>query len=142
MADQAIPAAVKRVPDWEMRLAALVTERLQTPFEWGMNDCVLFAADCIHAMTGADPVAALRRQWADQVEAVRSIARLGGLQSAVTQRMGQPTGPLYAQRGDLVLHCRDGTESLAICLGEHLTGPSDSGLLFFGLEHGVHAWRV
>lgn len=142
MAKQTISAAVARLTDWETRLTALVAERLQMPFAWGAHDCVLFAADCIQAVTGVDPVADLRGQWHDQSSAVRSIARLGGLQTAVTQRMGLPVGALYAQRGDLVLHCRDGTEALAVCLGEHLAGPSESGLLFFGLENGVKAWRV
>lgn len=142
MAEQTIPTGVTRVPGWELRLSLLVTQRLAEPFAWGENDCVLFAADCIEAMTGIDTVAQLRGQWASQGEAVRAIARVGGLNAAV-ERMGfTKVPPLFAQRGDLVLHRRDGTDALAICLGDKLAGPSESGLLFFGLENGVKAWRI
>lgn len=142
MAEQTIPAGLTRVPDWELRLSQLVTQRLAMPFAWGENDCVLFAADCIEAMTGIDPVAKLRGQWANQGEAVRAIARVGGLNAAV-DALGLPSiAPLFTQRGDLVLHRRDGTDALAICVGGQLAGPSETGLLFFGLEQGVMAWRI
>lgn len=142
MADQEVSAGMKRLPDWELRLSDLVGQRLAEPFVWGVNDCVLFAADGIAAMTGIDPVADLRGQWASRGEAVRVIARLGGLPAAVAALGLEPVAPLFAQRGDLVLHRRDGTDALALCLGNQLAGPSDSGLLFFGLENGVQAWRV
>lgn len=142
MAEQEISKGLKRCRDWELRLATLVSQRLCAPFAWGTNDCVLFAADCIHAMTGVDPVAEHRGQWHDQSSAVRAIVRMGGLEAASETMGWQSVPPLFAQRGDLVLHRRDGTDALAICLGEHLAGPSESGLLFFGLENGVKAWRV
>lgn len=132
-----------RLMDWESRLAALVQARLRAPFIWGAHDCVLFAADCIEAMTGGDPVADLRGQWDDRSSAVRAIARAGGLAGAIALRGFVPApGPLFAQRGDLVLHHRDGADALAICTGPSLAAPSDVGLLFLGLEHGVIAWRV
>lgn len=142
MAEQEIPAGLRRCSDWEQRLAAIVAERLCTPFQWGVNDCVLFAADCVCAMTGSDPVAAHRGQWHDQSTAVRAIVRMGGLEAASETMGWQSVPPLFAQRGDLVLHRRDGTDALAICLGDKLAGPSESGLLFFGLENGVKAWRI
>lgn len=142
MADQEVSAGMRRLPDWEQHLSDLVGQRLSTPFAWGSNDCVLFAADGIAAMTGVDPAGSLRGQWAGRGEAVRVIARLGGLAAAVDTLGMDPIGPLFAQRGDLVLHRRDGTDALALCLGNQLAGPSDSGLLFFGLENGVQAWRV
>ncbi len=132
-----------RRTDWELRLAAVVQERLRAPFVWGQHDCVLFAADCIHAMTGADPVADLRGQWADRASAVRAIAQAGGLASAIAARGFVPApGPLFAQRGDLVLHRRDGTDALAICTGPALAAPAEHGLLFVRLDEGVTAWRV
>lgn len=142
MADQEIPADLKRLPDWECRLSELVTQRLYEPFVWGVNDCALFAADCIEAMTGRDPAQSVRGLWGSQGEAVRVIARQGGLGGFVSLLGFAEIPPLFAQRGDLVLHRRDGTDALAICLGPHLAGPSDSGLLFFGLDIGVRAWRV
>lgn len=142
MAEQTIPAGLTRVPDWELRLSELVTQRLGAPFTWGENDCVLFAADCIEAMTGIDPAAQWRGQWASQGEAVRAIARAGGLQAAVSALALAEVPRLFAQRGDLVLHRREGTDALAICVGGQLAAPSETGLLFFGLDQGVMAWRI
>ena len=142
MADKAFPADLKRLPDWEQSLASLIAQRIDQPFAWGINDCVLFAADCIEAMTGVDLASDLRGQWQDQRQALRVIAKQGSLAAAVDCIGFAHAPPLCAQRGDLVLHRRDGNDALAICLGDKLTGPSESGLLFFGLENGVRAWRV
>ena len=142
MADQEISADLKRCDNWELRLSKTVEERLYEPFAWGSNDCVMFSADCLEAMTGVDPVSDLRGQWADSKQALRVITRLGGLPAAVKACGLEEVPPLFAKRGDLVLHRRDGTDALAICLGNQLAGPSESGLLFFGLECGVRAWRV
>ena len=128
--------------DWEIRLSALVAERIDEPFVWGANDCALFAADCIEAMTGIDPAGSVRGQWGCEGEAVRVIAKQGGLGAYVARLGLSEVPPLCAQRGDLVLHRRDGCDALAICLGDKLVGPSDSGLLFFGLGNGERAWRV
>lgn len=142
MADKAFPADLKRLADWEDRLASLIAQRIDQPFVWGVNDCALFAADCIEAMTGVDLAPDLRGQWQDQRQALRVIAGLGGLAAAVEVLGLVESSPLFAQRGDLVLHRRDGSDALAICLGSNLAGPSESGLLFFGLESGGRAWRV
>lgn len=142
MADQEIPADLKRCSNWELRLSETIADRLHQPFAWGSNDCVMFAAACIEAITGAALVDRLDRTWSSQSEAIRAIAKLGGI-GATVDRMGLiEVPPLCAQRGDLVLHRRSGNDALAICLGDKLAGPSDSGLLFFGLENGVRAWRV
>ena len=142
MADQEIPADLKRCSNWELRLSETIADRLHQPFAWGSNDCVMFAADCLEAMTGVALVFHLQCTWETQGEAIRVIAKLGGI-GATVERMGLiEVPPLCAQRGDLVLHRRSGNDALAICLGDKLTGPSDSGLLFFGLQNGVRAWRV
>ncbi|OOH86251.1 DUF6950 family protein [Comamonas kerstersii] len=131
-----------RLFDWEQRLGDLVAQRLSQPFVWGVNDCVLFAADCVHAVTGVDPVPDLRGQWSDPGSAARAIVRAGGLEAAVQSRGFQQVAALFAQRGDVVLHRREGVDALAVCVGASLAAPSEAGLMFFGLEHGVVAWRV
>ena len=142
MADQEISTNLKRSEDWESQLSQTVADHLHQPFAWGSNDCVMFAAACVEAMTGVSLVRHLHCTWASQSEAIRAIAKLGGITVVVDCLGLVAVPPLCAQRGDLVLHRRDGNDALAICLGDKLAGPSDSGLLFFGLENGVKAWRV
>lgn len=137
-----MPAPAVRLPDWEQRLGDFVAQRLSQPFAWGVNDCVLFAADAVQAVTGVDPLPDWRGQWDDMTSAMRAIVRAGGLEAAVQSRGLQQVPPLFAQRGDVVMHRRDGADALAVCVGGSLAAPSEAGLLFFGLEHGVAAWRV
>lgn len=133
---------MERLADWEQRLGDIVAQRLAQPFVWGSNDCVLFAADCVQAMTDVDLAADWRGQWDDQSSAVRVIVRVGGLE-AVVQKLGfRPVPPLFAQRGDVVLHRREGVDALAVCVGNALAAPGETGLIFFALEHGVVAWHV
>lgn len=133
---------MERLSDWEQRLGDVVAQRLAVPFAWGSNDCVLFAADCVFAMTGQDLVADWRGQWSDQSSAVRAIVRAGGLEAAVQGCGLEQIQPLFAQRGDVVLHRQGGVDALAVCVGANLAAPGEAGLMFIGLEHGVQAWRV
>jgi len=51
---------VTRLADWPERLAAFLESRRTMPKQWGQNDCALFCADAIQAMTGVDPALELR----------------------------------------------------------------------------------
>ena len=55
---------MKRLEDWPERLAAFVEARRAMPFRWGQNDCALFAADAVAAVTGVDLAERWRGLWA------------------------------------------------------------------------------
>jgi hypothetical protein len=125
-----------RVQDWPEQLAAWVVEHRARPHAWGEWDCARAANDCVARITGgADRLAGL--EWSDLRSALRLLEREGGLEAAVTARMGEPILATFAQRGDVVLiditrvppeHATVG--ALGICLGEVACAPSAAGLVF------------
>ncbi|MEJ2803854.1 hypothetical protein WAE61_18365 [Comamonadaceae bacterium PP-2] len=122
-------------------MAEVVLQRLDLPFAWGTNDCAVFAADVVRAVTGEDPLAALRGQWVDLSSAARAIAAAGGLEAGLESMGFERLEPLYAQRGDVVVYRGEaGDLSLAICAGDSLLSPGEAGLQRLSIARGVSAW--
>lgn len=91
-----------RREDWPEALHALVDLRAAMPFAWGYQDCCAFAAAAVEAMTGIDPMADLRGYHSrETAEAI--LAAQGGLEAAVTARLGETVSTALARRGDVVL---------------------------------------
>lgn len=114
---------MKRKEDWPEILAAFIHERRAMPFAWGSNDCCLFSADAILAMTGVDLMAGYRGKYSSALSAVRAFKAVGGLESGVVAScksagFDERANINFAQRGDLVLW---GTPThgpaMGICLG-------------------------
>lgn len=94
---------MRRYPDWPQRLGAAIAERRNKPHAWGDNDCALFAADLVAAMTGQDFGALFRGRYHNEAGA-RAILRSHGWSTladvadhCLPRRLGRP------RRGDLVL---------------------------------------
>lgn len=135
----------ERIADWPELLAAFVESRLATPFAWGSNDCVTFVADAAQAISGDDPLGALRGQWTTDAEAEAVLSTMGGLQAAVTATLGAPLeAPSFAQRGDALLVRMPGTgaEIMALCLGSRWACPGDEGLTRGPMSYAVAAWPI
>lgn len=131
-----------RFRDWQSRLAALVGARLQQPFEWGVHDCALFAADAVKAVTGVDPAAELRGTYSTAAGAARVLSERGGLDAIATAALGQPRAPLMARPGDVGLVLNDGRECLGVCTGSTWHVPGQSGLVALPLADAVSSWKV
>lgn len=106
---------MKRLPDWEERLAAYIEPRRRTPFAWGSNDCCTFTLGAVGAMTGLDPMPEFRGHYKTARGAVRALRRIGAgdLVATLTQKLGEPIEPALAQRGDVVM----AQGSIGICFG-------------------------
>lgn len=103
-----------RNDNWAEALDAILTERMSEPFCWGKNDCALFAADCVLAMTGQDYAAAFRGKYDSEIGAVKALKRYGKGDLESTMDAQFPRKPVtLAQRGDVVM--REG--ALGICMG-------------------------
>jgi hypothetical protein len=120
-------------------LARYLAERRAMPFAWGRkgNDCAAFAGGAIKAQTGRDPLAGLR--WSTATGAARLIARLGGMEAAVSARL-TPIAPAKAHRGDLA-GVADGRFGLLLMVveGETLIGPGNSRAPRSAM---IHAWSA
>ena len=143
---------MKRYDDWPKRLDTFFRQRMNQPFEWGAQDCGLFAADAILEMTGEDLAAGLRGRYSTAQEAIDLIAAetagggLAELAEMLTERAGLvKVSVLAARRGDLILLDMDGKPALGILSldGIHATMPGEHGLLnVYPVSETTAAWRV
>lgn len=135
----------RRFEDWPSRLFGFVESRRAEPFAWGSQDCCLFAADAVQAITGVDPAASLRG-YTSKAEAVELIAKYGTLEDLVSGKCREmnfvEVAPKLAQRGDLVVFENAGNPALGVCLGAHAAFPGKDGLVFHPLAECRRAWRV
>jgi hypothetical protein len=132
---------VSRLPDWLTRLGALVASRLDSPFVWGRNDCCLWAADAVQAVTGVDLAADLRGTYRSQRGALRTINRAGGLAALCDQRLGPEVRPTMAQVGDVGLVDEGAQGALVVNLGLHWMGYGAHGLQPVMTDRVMRAWR-
>jgi hypothetical protein len=132
----------RRLPDWQLRLAAYMAQRQAEPFAWGQQDCALFAAGAVLAITGHDPAADLRGSYAGAREALAVVADRGGLEAIATAALGPPINPRRAAVGDVVLVAGAHGALLAVCNGTHALAPGDSGLVPMPMAAALSAWKV
>lgn len=131
-----------RLPDWPQRLHACITAARNKRFAWGAHDCFTFAAGCVQAITGADPLADFRGAYHGRAQAHALLAQMGGVQAAATSRMGEPIALAMCGVGDIVLTSSARGQFLAVCNGQTLLAPAAKGLAVLGLETAVLGWRV
>lgn len=141
------PPGRARLRNWQSRLAAVVSAATPTPFEWGVHDCCTFAADCVQACTGVDPMSALRGTYASLTQAARVVAQLGGLVSIAASAGGNEVHPSLAQPGDVGLaqeKAEGGASGDILCvwLGAAWHAPGPQGLRIVRPECVQRAWRL
>ena len=131
----------QRLHDWQLRLEACLAERWALPFEWGKQDCCLFAADCVQAITGADWAASFRGQYDSKVSAYRMLVDAGGMEAVAAAALGEQIAPAMAQTGDIGM-VEDAGRALVVCGGGNWLGAGLDGLECVAASRVVRAWRV
>ncbi len=131
-----------RLIDWPELLAAFVESRRDAPFSWGGNDCCLFAADAVQAMTGTDPAADVRGTYSTALAAAHLLDELGGVEAIAAARLGPEVPVALAGRGDAVAIDAGQGMSLGIYIGAHVAVPAADGLAFLPVAQAARAWRI
>jgi len=145
--------ALKRTVHWATReYHHFLSTRRHRPFAWGSNDCALFCADGIHAMTGVDIAAAFRGKYSDEESAMTSIHEVAGGHTiadaaawcAEQHGLAECVHPLMAQRGDLVIvYAAQGLLSGLVDLnGRHVLLPGQRGLVRLPISLVTRSWHV
>lgn len=116
------------------------------PFAWGAADCATLAADCALALTGRDPLAAVRGRYATALGARRVLTRMGWGSLAGFAAAHYPEIPAaLAHVGDWALvdgaAGLDGT-ALGIVAGATIVVRGVDGLLLLPRSAARRAWRV
>lgn len=135
---------MSRVPNWSTKLFDFVADPINQTFVWGSNDCVLFAANTVLAITGVDHLFDLRGSWHDEFSAMRQLRAHGGLYEAVRSRMGEPlANPNFVQRGDIAMIPGERGALLAVSVGDHYVMPSAAhGLVRVRPASIITVWAV
>lgn len=129
-----------RHADWVARLRETVDAYRAEPFSWGRHNCGLFPARCVDAITGSD--FAREFQFATARAALAFVKDSGGIEAAVTARLGKPTEGRCARRGDVCLVDVVDGDGLGICYGPEVLVASDDGLESYALARVRKHWRV
>jgi hypothetical protein len=144
---------LQRVETWPSVLSCFVAQRTHVPFAWGAQDCCLFAADGVAAITGTDLAADLRGYSTALGAARRARAAGAGPDDPFgvhlwPERAGLPEiPPALAGRGDIVLVSTDPDGArrglcLGLCLGLDAAAPGAERLEFYRRAAWRRAWRV
>lgn len=127
----------------EQAYQALLLKSLRRPFEWGVHDCVLFAAEVVRIRTGRN-VLDVDVTWRSALQAHRALESMGGLRAVVTERLGEPTAVLGACVGDVAL-VRDpleGNELLGVFHDQQVLCPALDGLARLPLSAALCRWAL
>lgn len=121
---------------WMGRLAAYVETVRREPFAYGRNDCALFVAGCVEAMTGEDPAAEMRGRYTTLTGGLRKVRQAGyidhidwlrALFDEVTDR-GRPA-PHLAQVGDIAVVQTDDGPALGLVQGAAILMVAEGGIV-------------
>lgn len=130
---------VRRRPDWLPRLREALGSERRTTLSYGRHDCALVLAHVADAMTGSGFEAELRARYRDARGAVRLLRDAGGLEAAITERLGPPVAGHAARRGDGCLierHC------VGICVGDFVAVLTPRGIGYVPLGRTLKHWRI
>jgi hypothetical protein len=138
---------IERYPDWETRLGDYIAVHQDTAFEWGGNDCALFAGGGVAAITGFDATAPFRGRYSTKAGAARALIRYGAGTVEATFDIHLPeVPPSFARRGDVVMVAREAGDAVGICLGADavFVGEEDGapGLVRIARREWSKAWKV
>jgi len=132
---------MSRNADWVDQMFATIDAHTDLPFEWGVNDCCIFVARVIDAMTGSVIEADLSAEYSDEETALAFIASHGSLEAAVSVFLGDPTSGM-AMRGDAVLLDGGDGPAMGIMLGDVIAAMGPDGLVYVPRGEALMRWAV
>jgi hypothetical protein len=114
-----------RISTWENALVNYIIIKRDEPFEYGVNDCCLFAAGAVEAITGEDPMSEFRGKYDSLKGSIKAINEIGAGTLEATLNGKFPEVSIgYAQRGDLAFF----NDSVGVVMGGFAYFVSDDGL--------------
>lgn len=130
-----------RREDWLKRLSEYLKMNKDTPFEWGVNDCILFAAKGYEYITGIDHYSEyLGYSTEDQAKEI--LKKNDGFEGIIGKHIGKGhKNILLAKRGDVVLLKIPAlTCGLVDDSGMFIAAPSAEGIKRLPLTKAVRIW--
>jgi len=145
--------SLKRTIHWATRsFDTFLRERARLPFAWGTNDCAMFAADAVQAITGTDIAGDFRSKYSSEASAFALIKTVTGGTTvadaaawcAQQHELVEWDYPLLAKRGDLVVIDNGGQliSGVIHLNGRHAISVSESGLVRLPISKVKRAWKI
>lgn len=132
-----------RRPDWKTRLIAYLGKVASLPFEPGVNDCALFAAGAVEAVTGIDLAAGWRGRYQSLAEGFALLQAAGFADHiALTAAHFPEIAPALAAAGDLAVVQGPEGDALGVVQGEAIYVLSPRRLGIVPLTYALRAFRV
>ena len=134
---------LRRARDWRKRLSDVIEERRRVPFT-EENNCALFMADCVAAITGVDLAADYRGKFKSLAEAIILLRKAGyaDLCEFLTQHLDE-IPPALARAGDVMAFPPEQTGwAGGIVNGERVTVMSEAGLGTVSRDLAARAFRI
>lgn len=131
-----------RLDDWQARLIDYVGQQTREPFAYGRNDCALFTAGAVKAMTGQDPAVGLRGYRSLKAGEKKLSEKGFADHVAVAASMFEEVPPAMAQVGDIAVVPGDDGLALGIVQGEAVYLLRRDGVGLVSILSAVRAFRV
>ena len=132
-----------RKDNWQSAYAEAIALAMETRFEWGKHDCVLFCGRVVDAISDRNVTQRMlaEYQWSSAREAYEIITVAGGLQALVTEMMGDPAPWVRCSTGDVVLaRNEDGSDIVTIHDGHNLITVGGTGLGSLPMSASILGW--
>ena len=132
-----------RKEGWESRLFDEIEKHADTPFEYGKSDCIIFAIDCVRAITGKDLMEG-KRNYSTLEEAKKVLVKTGhkDLGDVLAEHF-EEIPPAYAHRGDVGVIKGDGFSVAVVFVGPTAFGKDQpKGLMQVSRMIVERAFRV
>lgn len=130
---------MERITTWEQALSDYIESKRSEPFEYGVNDCCLFAAGAVEVMTGVDPMPEFRGQYDSLLSSAKALKSIGeGTLEATIDAKFPEVEIGRAQRGDLALF----DDSIGVVAGSFAWFVSDDGLERIPRSMWQKTWSV
>lgn len=128
-----------RISVWEDALANYIAIKRHQPFEYGVNDCCLFAAGAVLEVTGEDPMSEFRGKYDSLKTSLKVIKEIGAGTLEATMDAKFPEVAIgNAQRGDLAFF----DDSVGVVMGGFAYFVSDDGLERIPRDMWDKSWSV
>lgn len=100
-------------------------ERSQSePFEWGKNDCALWAATYVYEQTGIDPAESLRGKYSSYIGCEKLLKKHGGLRKVCHDLM-----KCFPDGRDVCMFNIGGQDILGLIVNDKAAFKSPNGLI-------------
>tara|TARA_R100000388_G_scaffold93140_2_gene77212 strand:+ start:495 stop:914 length:420 start_codon:yes stop_codon:yes gene_type:complete len=135
-----------RVDNWQIAFA----EEISKPrvFQWGINDCCLFACDVVKILTNIDPADTFRGKYSTALGAYKELKKQGfsGVLDVANKRFAQnnwhQVSLALAQRGDVACAFFERQHTLGVVTGENAIFVGDNGYVNLPVQDCVRSWRI